>query len=118
METRREGRSMALRRTAMAGDVLACEFDADNPDLQVRWDNTLRYKLATRVERGDNKLDRSAATIGAGLSYRRNTPPNAQFLGVVDRVHRRDGRHAADQPLARSRMDRQCPRRRRHSLTA
>ena len=83
METRREGRSMALRRTAMAGDVLACEFDADNPDLQVRWDNTLRYKLATRVERGDNKLDRSAVTIGAGLSYRRNTPLNAQFLGAA-----------------------------------
>uniref|UniRef100_UPI002FC849F6 DUF1302 family protein n=1 Tax=Aromatoleum sp. TaxID=2307007 RepID=UPI002FC849F6 len=65
MGSRRQGSGLLRKRTAlavaaatvaMAGDALAFEFDTGNPDLQVRWDNTVRYNLATRVEGRDNKL--------------------------------------------------------------
>lgn len=53
----------------MAGDALAFEFDTGNPDLQVRWDNTVRYNMATRVEGRDNKIGRSAVADEGTYSF-------------------------------------------------
>lgn len=78
METRREGVRSTRRRIsvavcgalfAMAGDALAFEFDTGNPDLQVRWDNTVRYNMATRVEGRDNKIGRSAVADEGTYSF-------------------------------------------------
>ena len=61
--------AVAAATVAMAGDALAFEFDTGISDLQVRWDNTVRYNLATRVERRDNKLGRSAVADEGTYSF-------------------------------------------------
>ena len=53
----------ALRRVAVAvaacvgvADALAVEFDTGNPDLSVRWDNTIKYSAAVRMHEQDAAL--------------------------------------------------------------
>jgi hypothetical protein len=45
--------SMAL---LAAGNAMAFEFDTGNPDVTVRWDNTVRYNVATRMEGRNNTI--------------------------------------------------------------
>ncbi|HSV45564.1 MAG TPA: DUF1302 family protein, partial [Ramlibacter sp.] len=35
---------------AMAGPARALEFQTDNPDLKMRWDNTVKYSTAWRLK--------------------------------------------------------------------
>ena len=35
---------------AVAGAVQGMEIDTGNPDLTIRWDNTVKYSLASRVK--------------------------------------------------------------------
>jgi hypothetical protein len=42
-----------------SGNVAAFEIDTGNPDVSVRWDNTVRYNLATRVENRDPRIANS-----------------------------------------------------------
>jgi hypothetical protein len=46
----------ALAAWAMAGGAQAVEIDTGNPDIALRWDNTLRYNLAVRAEKRDNAI--------------------------------------------------------------
>lgn len=78
MGTRKQGST--LRRTqvavavallALGGEALAFELDTGNPDLQVRWDNTVRYNLATRVEGRNDKFANSAITDEGTHSFDR-----------------------------------------------
>ena len=53
----------ALRQVAVAAAVCvagtnahAVEFDAGNPDLSVRWDNTIKYSAASRLREQDSAL--------------------------------------------------------------
>ena len=39
-----------------SGSASAFEFDTGNPDLTIRWDNTVRYNYGVRVENRDNKI--------------------------------------------------------------
>jgi hypothetical protein len=39
-----------------SGNASAFEFDIGNPDLTIRWDNTVRYNYGVRVENRDNKI--------------------------------------------------------------
>lgn len=41
---------------AAAGTASAFQFELDNPDLKVRWDNTLRYNLGMRMEGQDTRI--------------------------------------------------------------
>ena len=57
------GALRGISLTAVAvGVLLACgaaqafEFDTGNPDLSVRWDNTVRLNYASRVENRDNRI--------------------------------------------------------------
>ena len=43
-----------------SGSASAFEFDTGNPDLTIRWDNTVRYNYGVRVENRDNKIGNSA----------------------------------------------------------
>jgi len=52
-----------------AGAAQALEFDTGNPDLSVRWDNTFRYNLATRVEQRDSKIGNSALADEGTYSF-------------------------------------------------
>lgn len=80
METRNKGLRRVRRKSALAvtaamlamgGNAHAFEFDTGNPDLQVRWDNTLRYNIATRVESRDSKIGNSALTDEGTYSFDR-----------------------------------------------
>jgi hypothetical protein len=46
----------AIVMMAGAGGASAFEIDTGNEDISVRWDNTVRYNLATRVESRDSKI--------------------------------------------------------------
>ena len=58
---------------AAAEPALAMELDTGNPDLKVRWDNTLKYSAAARVQDrnprlvGDINLDDGDRNFGKGL---------------------------------------------------
>jgi hypothetical protein len=57
---------------AAAGGACAVQIEVDNPDIKLRWDNTLRYTLGTRVESQDPRIlaspsyDESDAKFGKG----------------------------------------------------
>jgi hypothetical protein len=80
-----------------AGVLLACgaaqaEFDTGNPDLNVRWDNTVRLNYASRVENRDNKIGNSALSDEGDYS---------STLGDAVAAHRpavRTGRGLAQAP--------------------
>lgn len=45
--------ALAIGAIGAAG---AAEFDLGNPDLKLRWDNTVRYNLGARMERQDRRI--------------------------------------------------------------
>lgn len=49
-------RAFAVAVVALAGTASAVEIDAGNPDVQLRWDNTLRYNLGMRVQGKDSAI--------------------------------------------------------------
>lgn len=80
MNTRRQGLTPKLRTPAIAaavamlsmgGSAHAFEIDTGNPDLQVRWDNTLRYNIAARVGSRDSKIGNSVLTDEGTYSFDR-----------------------------------------------
>ena len=56
VKMKRNGRMFAYRRislaamTLLAGGVQAADIDVGNPDMAVRWDNTVKYSAATRLK--------------------------------------------------------------------
>lgn len=52
-----------------AGGAQAIDIDTGSPDLQVRWDNTVRLNLARRVEQRDNKIGNSALADEGDYSF-------------------------------------------------
>jgi len=63
---------VAAALAAAAGQAGAFQVETDNPDLKVRWDNTVRYNLGTRIEAQDKRIlanpayDESDAKFGKG----------------------------------------------------
>lgn len=58
---RRCALSMAIASAAtMSGSVWAMPFDTGSSDFQVRWDNTFKYNLMTRVESQDKDVTNSS----------------------------------------------------------
>jgi len=56
--------SLAALMLGMLGSTAnAFEFDSGNPDLRVRWDNTLKYSAAWRVEGQSDKLTQGPSSI-------------------------------------------------------
>ena len=54
-----------------AAGAQAFEFDTGNPDLSLRWDNTIRYNLAGRVEGRDSKIGNSPLSDEGTYSFDR-----------------------------------------------
>lgn len=52
---------VAAAMLATAGTASAFQFDLGNPDLKMRWDNTLRYNLGARMEGQDSRILNSAS---------------------------------------------------------
>lgn len=59
----------ALTTLVVSGSANALEFDTGNPDLQVRWDNTIRYNVAQRVKERDSKIGNSAIADEGTYSF-------------------------------------------------
>lgn len=61
--------ALAAATLAIAAPAMAFEIDSGNPDLSVRWDNTVRLNLATRVEARDPKIGNSAVADEGTYSF-------------------------------------------------
>src|SRR5690606_30025956 len=48
--------ALAVAIVGCAGGALAASFDVGNPDISLRWDNTVRYNLGVRAEGQDRKI--------------------------------------------------------------
>ena len=54
---RRRATALAIAALfAASGAVQAFDIDTGNPDIQMRWDNTLRYNLGVRAQSQDSKI--------------------------------------------------------------
>src|SRR5690606_24394425 len=58
------------------GTVHAFEFDTGNPDLAVRWDNSLRYAYANRVQSQDAAILRSPNNDDGDRNFNKGTVLN------------------------------------------
>ncbi|SCK51822.1 Protein of unknown function [Variovorax sp. HW608] len=72
------GPSFRLAATAFAAllvtlssNARAFEIDTGNPDVAIRWDNTVRYNYANRVESRDPKIGNSAVSDEGTYSFDR-----------------------------------------------
>jgi hypothetical protein len=52
-----------------AGTAQAFEIDSGNPDVAIRWDNTVRYNYAVRTEARDSKIGNSALSDEGDYSF-------------------------------------------------
>lgn len=98
--TRPQSQAMlrGLCLTAVAAGVLlaygsahAFEFDTGNPDLSVRWDNTVRLNFAHRVESRDPKIGNSALSDEGTYSFDRGdaVAQRLDLLSELDFVWRK-----------------------------
>ena len=55
--------------TLLGSAVQAFEIDTGNPDLAIRWDNTVRMNLGARVESRDSKIGNSALSDEGTYSF-------------------------------------------------
>ena len=91
----------ALRMTAVAGGALlaligatsahAIEIDTGNTDLSVRWDNTVRFNHAQRVNGIDSKIGNSAVSDEGTYSFGKNDSVADRFdlLSELDVVYQK-----------------------------
>lgn len=59
----------AAALATIAGAAQAVEINTGNPDLTMRWDNSVRLNLATRVEARDDKIGNSALADEGTYSF-------------------------------------------------
>lgn len=75
-----------------AGPVAAAEFKTGNPDLSVRWDNTVRLNYGLRVEGRDRKIGNASGTDEGTYRFGRGdaVTERIDLLSEFDVVYRRD----------------------------
>ena len=61
--------AVAAALALLSSGAQAFEFDTGNPDLSIRWDNTVRFNLAARVEGRDPKIGNSAIADEGTYSF-------------------------------------------------
>jgi len=68
-------RSVIVVGTALvsAGQVQAFEIGTGNEDVQIRWDNTVRYNLAERVQAQDGKITGSLNNNDGDRNFKKNS---------------------------------------------
>ena len=81
----------ALAATFAAGGALAFEIDTGNPDLTIRWDNTVRFNYGVRVESRDDKIGNSALSDEGTYSFDKGDVVATRFdlLSELDVVFRK-----------------------------
>ena len=75
----------------LSGGASALEFDTGNPDLSIRWDNTVRAQLGVRVENRDTRsATRRSPTKAPTASTRATRSPSAStWLSELDVVYKK-----------------------------
>lgn len=63
------GMAVAAALALTAGGAQAIEIGTGNPDLTIRWDNSVRLNLATRVEARDDRIGNSALSDEGTYSF-------------------------------------------------
>lgn len=83
--------AVAAALALVAGGAQAIEFDTGTPDLTVRWDNTVRLNLATRVESRDDKIGNSALADEGTYSFDKGDLVTQRFdlLSEFDVVYKK-----------------------------
>jgi hypothetical protein len=73
-----------------AGTAGAVEIDTGNPDLALRWDNTLRYNISVRVEGKDPKIANAANSDESDNKFDRGDVVNNRLdlLSELDLVYK------------------------------
>jgi hypothetical protein len=86
-------RAIALAAALLCATAAqAFEFDTGNPDLTVRWDNTLRLNYGVRVEGRDQKIGNSALADEGDYSFDRGdaVAKRLDVLSELDIVYRKN----------------------------
>lgn len=88
VESRLKLRSVALATGLMAaaGSALAMQIDVGNPDIELRWDNTLKYSAGVRAKSRSDMLTKFVAPPADGGAY-----PSALTGDDGDRNFKRGG---------------------------
>jgi hypothetical protein len=83
--------AVAAALALSAGASQAIEIATGNPDLTVRWDNSVRLNLATRVESRDDKIGNSALSDEGTYSFDKGDMVAKRFdlLSEFDIVYRK-----------------------------
>lgn len=84
--------ALAVGSLGMCGSVHAFIIDTGNPDLAVRFDNTVRYTIGTRVEARDDKIARVSSGDEGNAKFDRGDIVTNRFdvLSEFDLVWKRD----------------------------
>jgi hypothetical protein len=61
--------ALAIALLSISSGARAFELDTGNPDVSVRWDNTVRYNYANRTEGRDSKIGNSAVSDEGDYSF-------------------------------------------------
>ncbi|WP_298926494.1 DUF1302 domain-containing protein [uncultured Ramlibacter sp.] len=74
-----------------AGSAAAFELETGNPDLAVRWDNTVRVNYGVRVENRDSKIGNSALADEGDYSFDRHdaVAKRLDLLSELDVVYKK-----------------------------
>lgn len=83
---------IAAAAVLVAGNAAAFEVDVGNPDLAIRWDNTVRYNAAQRVEARDNRIGNNYRFDEGTYSFDKGDLVANRFdlLTELDVVYKRD----------------------------
>lgn len=83
----------ALLAMVPAGASIAMELDTGNPDMSVRWDNTIRYNLGVRTENQDPRIANSSTNDESDRKFDRGdiVTNRLDLLSELDAVYK--GKH-------------------------
>jgi hypothetical protein len=87
---RNTAQAVAILVTLLAaGSAGAAEIDTGNPDFTLRWDNTVRYNLAVRVQSRDNAIGNSVVADEGDYSFNKGQVVASRFdlLSELDGVY-------------------------------
>lgn len=94
----RFGKSLRMRKLAQAmmlamvssGTVQAIEIDTGNPDVAVRWDNTVRYNATRRIESQDPTILRSVNIDDGDRNFNKGLVGNrVDLVSELDVVYKK-----------------------------
>lgn len=87
-------RSVIVVGTALvsAGQVQAFEIGTGNDDIQIRWDNTVRYNLARRMQEQDANITGSLNNNDGDRNFKRNSivSNRLDLLSEFDFIYQKD----------------------------